>query len=227
MSSKKFVVGLLFGISVFSLAGAAMPEPPNPLANSNLTFDQRLEQMKQTDAALLKATPEERKEYWHKMRDQMKALSPEDRKLVHEKMKAQWQSITPEQKERMKAERKAFFDGLTPEEQAEMKARKAKWENMSPEEKQKWHKQASQDQTSSALVDSAPGHQETSKPPTGGFFIWVEKGLGTIGLGHPIQGCPLKGHLCGLIKEELAIPRPNVIPKTYKSDKVFCNHFVK
>ena len=128
MSSKKFVVGLLFGISVFSLAGAAMPEPPNPLANSNLTFDQRLEQMKQTDAALLKATPEERKEYWHKMRDQMKA---------------QWQSITPEQKERMKAERKAFFDGLTPEEQAEMKARKAKWENMSPEEKQKWQKQSS------------------------------------------------------------------------------------
>jgi len=43
----------------------------------------------------------------------------------------------------MKAERKAFFDGLTPEEQAEMKARKAKWENMSPEEKQKWHKQSS------------------------------------------------------------------------------------
>jgi len=143
MSSKKFLVGLLFGISVFSLAGAAIPEPPNPLANINLTFDQRLEQMKQTDAALLKATPEERKEYWHKMRDQMKALSPEDRKLVHEKMKAQWQSITPEQKEKMKAERKAFFDGLTPEEQAEMMARKAKWENMSPEEKQKWHKQSS------------------------------------------------------------------------------------
>jgi Skp family chaperone for outer membrane proteins len=143
MSSKKFVVGLLFGISAFSLAGAAIPEPPSPLANINLTFDQRLEQMKQTDSALLKATPEERKEYWHKMRDQMKALSPEDRKLVHEKMKAQWQSITPEQKERMKAERKTFFDGLTPEEQAEMKARKAKWENMSPEERQKWHKQSS------------------------------------------------------------------------------------
>ena len=143
MTSKKFVVGLLFGISAFSFAYAAIPEPPNPLANINLTFDQRLEQMKQTDAILLKATPEERKEYWHKMRDQMKALSPEDRKLVHEKMKAQWQSITPEQKEKMKAERKAFFDGLTPEEQAEMKARKAKWENMSPEEKQKWHKQSS------------------------------------------------------------------------------------
>ena len=105
MSSKKFVVGLLLGISVFSLAGAAIPEPPNPLATINLTFDQRLEQMKQTDAALLKVTPEERKEYWHKMRDQMQALSPEDRRLVHEKMKAQWQSISPEQKERMKAER--------------------------------------------------------------------------------------------------------------------------
>ena len=113
MSSKKIVVGLLFGISVFSLAGAAIPEPPNPLANINLTFDQRLEQMKQTDAALLKATPEERKEYWHKMRDQMKA------------------------------ERKAFFDGLTPEEQADMKARRDKWENMTPEERQKWLKQPS------------------------------------------------------------------------------------
>ena len=141
MSSKKWVVGVLFGISVISLAGAAIPEPPNPLANINLTFDQRLEQMKQIDAALLKATPEERKVYWHQRRDQMKTLSPEDRKLVQEKMKSQWQSTTPEQKEKMKAERKAFFDGLTPEEQAEMKARRAKWENMSPEEKQKWFKQ--------------------------------------------------------------------------------------
>ena len=143
MSSKKFMVGLLFGASVFSLASAVIPEPPNPLANFNLTFEQRFEQMKQTDAALLKATPEERKAYWHRMRDQMKALSSEDRKLIQEKMRAQWQSITPEQKEKMKAERKAFFDGLTPEEQAEMKERKTKWENMSPEEKQKWHKQSS------------------------------------------------------------------------------------
>ena len=141
MSSKKWVVGALFSASVISLAGAAIPEPPNPLANINLTFDQRLEQMKQIDAALLKATPEERKVYWHQRRDQMKTLSPEDRKLVQEKMKSQWQSTTPEQKEKMKAERKAFFDGLTPEEQTEMKARRAKWENMSPEEKQKWFKQ--------------------------------------------------------------------------------------
>jgi hypothetical protein len=128
MISKKWVVGVLCSVSVISLAGAAIPEPPNPLANINLTFDQRFEQMKQIDAALLKATPEERKAYWHQRRDQMKA---------------QWQSITPEQKEKMKAERKAFFDGLTPEEQAEMKARRAKWENMSPEEKQKWFKQPS------------------------------------------------------------------------------------
>ena len=143
MSSKKFVIGLFFGFSAVSLAVAALPEPPNPLANANLTFDQRFEQLQQTDVALLKATPEERKVYWNKMRDQMKALSLGDRKLVHEKMKAQWQSNTPEQKEKMKAERKAFFDGLTPEEQAEMRAHKAKWENMSPEEKQKWHKQSS------------------------------------------------------------------------------------
>ena len=143
MDIKKLVAGLMFSTSMVSFAMAAIPEPPNPLLMANLTFDQRFEQMKQTDDALLKASPEERKAYWHKMRDQMNALSPEDRKLMHEKMKAQWQSITPEQKEKMKAERKAFFDGLTPEEQAEMRARKAKWENMSPEEKQKWHKQAS------------------------------------------------------------------------------------
>jgi len=141
MSSKRWVVGLLLNVSVISLAGAAIPEPPNPLANINLSFDQRFEQMKQIDAALLKATPEERKAYWQQRRDQMKALSPEDRKLLQEKMKAQWQSITPEQKEKMKAERKAFFDGLTPEEQAEMKARRDKWEIMTPEEKQKWFKQ--------------------------------------------------------------------------------------
>jgi DNA-binding transcriptional MocR family regulator len=24
-----------------------------------------------------------------------------------------------------------------------------------------------------ALVDSAPGHQEIPKPPSGGFFVWV------------------------------------------------------
>jgi hypothetical protein len=145
MGSKKFAVRLLFGVLVFSLAGAAIPEPPNPLANINLTFDKRLEKMEQNFVTLVKTGPEERKEYWHKMRDQMKALSPEDRKLVHEKMKAQWQSITPEQKEKMKAQRKAFFDGLTPEEQTELKKRKSKWENMSPEDKQKWHKQSSLD----------------------------------------------------------------------------------
>lgn len=142
---KKSLAGLLFGFGVVLSVNAVIPEPPNPLANINLTFDQRLEQMKQTDAALLKATPEERKEYRHKMRDQMKALSPEDRKLVHEKMKAQWQSITPEQKEKMKAERKAFFDALPADEQAEIRARRAKWENMSLEEKQKRHKQSSYD----------------------------------------------------------------------------------
>lgn len=141
MISKKWVVGLLLGISVASLAGAAIPELPNPLANINLSFDQRFEQMKQIDAALLKATPEERKAYWHQRRDQMKALSPEDRRLLQEKMRTQWQSTTPEQKEKMKAERKAFFDGLTPEEQTEMRARRDKWENMSPEERQKWFKQ--------------------------------------------------------------------------------------
>ena len=28
-------------------------------------------------------------------------------------------------------------------------------------------------QASSALVDSAPGHQETLKPPSGGFSVWA------------------------------------------------------
>jgi len=143
MRIKKFVVSLLFGVAVVSLARAAIPEPPSPLQNINLTFDQRLMQMRQTHAALLNATPEERKEYWFKRRDQIKALSPEDRKLIHENMKVQWQSFTPEQKEKMKAERKAFFDALTPEEQAEIKVRKTRWENMSSEEKKKWHKQSS------------------------------------------------------------------------------------
>jgi Protein of unknown function (DUF3106) len=143
MNSKKWVVALLLSISEISLAGAAMPELPNPLASINLSFDQRFEQMKKIDAALLKASPEERKAYWLQKRDQMKALSPEDRKLLQESMKAQWQSMTPEQKEKMKTERKAFFDGLTPEEQAEIKARRDKWENMTPEDKQKWFKQSS------------------------------------------------------------------------------------
>jgi hypothetical protein len=45
----------------------------NPLANINLTFDQPLEHMREIDAALLKASPDEPKEYWHKMRAQIKA----------------------------------------------------------------------------------------------------------------------------------------------------------
>ena len=36
-----------------------------------------------------------------------------------------------------------------------------------------------------------------------------------------IMNCPLKGHIYGLIKEWLVILRPAVMPKTYKSVKVF------
>ena len=79
--------------------------------------------------------------------------------------------------------------------------------------------------TSSALVDSAPGHQETLKPPSGVFYLGLA-GLGAIRAGYPHHEASLKGDIYRLIKDELAIPRPNVIPKTYKSDKVFCNHFV-
>jgi len=85
MKCKKLVIFLILGFSMVSLAGAAIPEPPNPMVNINLTFEQRLEKMKEIDAALLKATPEERKTYWHKMREQMNALSSEDRKLIQEK----------------------------------------------------------------------------------------------------------------------------------------------
>ncbi len=143
MSAKKFLLGLLLEVLLISVAGAAIPEPPNPLANANLTFDQRLDQMKRIDAELLQATPDERKAYWHKVQDQMKALSPEDRKLVRQKMRTQWQSMTPEQKEKMRAEKKAFFDGLTPEERAEIKSRKIKREDMNHKEKHKWHKESS------------------------------------------------------------------------------------
>ena len=137
------LAGLVFGISVMSVASAVIPEPPNPLATANLSFDQRLEQMKQTDAALLKATPEERKAYWQKMKAQMKAMTPEDRKMLHQKMKVDWKAMTPEQKEAMKAERKAYFDALTPDEQAAMRAHKARWENMNPDQKKHWDKEAS------------------------------------------------------------------------------------
>lgn len=140
---NKLLIGLLLGLGICVSAGATIPEPPNPLNNLHLTFDQRLEQRRQIDEQLLKATPEERKAYWHAMRDQMKALSADQRKLIYDQMKAQWQSMTSEQKEKMKAERKAFFDGLTPDEQAEIRARRAKWENMNPERKQLWNKQSS------------------------------------------------------------------------------------
>jgi hypothetical protein len=35
------------------------------------------------------------------------------------------------------------------------------------------------------------------------------------------MNCPLKGHIYGLIKEWLVILRPAVMPKTYKSVKIF------
>ena len=63
LSMNKQFIGFLVGLGVCLSAGATIPEPPNPLNNLNLTFDQRLEQRKQIDEQLLKATPEERKAY--------------------------------------------------------------------------------------------------------------------------------------------------------------------
>ena len=40
--------------------------------------------------------------------------------------------------------------------------------------------------------DSAPGHQETPKPPSGGFFICGLAGLGAISLGYPHQELSFK-----------------------------------
>ena len=140
--AMKFIAGLLFGFSLMTGANALIPEPPHHLSTANMPFDQRLEQMKQTDAVLLQATPQERKAYWEKMKAQRHAMSPEDRKVMHEKMKANWRVMTPEQKQAIKAERKAYFNGLTPDEQAAIRARKARWENMNPEEKKNWNKAA-------------------------------------------------------------------------------------
>lgn len=137
------IAGLLFSLSLMAGANAVIPEPPNPMSTANMPFDQRLDQMKQTDAALLQVTPQERKAYWEKMKAQRHAMSPEDRKLMHEKMKANWKSMTPEQKEAIKAERKAYFNGLTPDEQAAIRAHKARRDNMNPEEKKNWNKAAS------------------------------------------------------------------------------------
>ena len=43
--------------------------------------------------------------------------------------------------------------------------------------------------------DSAPGHQETPKPPSGGFFFYGLAGLASISLGYP----PQKPSICKLI----------------------------
>ena len=71
-----------------------------------------------------------------------------------------------------------------------------------------------------------PGPPRNTKTPFGCFFIWAWQGWAPLEPDTPIMKRPLKGDIYRLIKDELAIPRPNVIPKTYKSDKVFCNHFV-
>ena len=61
------------------------------------------------------------------------------------------------------------------------------WEIARPQIKMKSKLEIGQakSQSSSALVDSAPGHQEAPKPPSGGFFIWSLLGLNVVSLGYP------------------------------------------
>ena len=61
------VMASLLMVGVIGLASAALPEPQDPQAVANMTFDQRLQMSKDLREQFKNATPEERREYRQKL----------------------------------------------------------------------------------------------------------------------------------------------------------------
>ena len=85
-----FTFHFILLISLHSFAFAELPEPLDPKAQENMSFEERRAQGLRIREALQKASPEERKIYREKVHEKLQALSPEERREFHQKMKAQW-----------------------------------------------------------------------------------------------------------------------------------------
>jgi len=118
----KIATGLVFGVSVISVASAEVPKPINPMTVVSLPFDQRLAKLKERHAMLLKLTPQDRQTYREERAKMMAAMSPADKQALQAKVKANQASMTPEQKAAIKAENQAFLNALPADEQAKIKA---------------------------------------------------------------------------------------------------------
>jgi hypothetical protein len=119
-SPVKIIAGLVAALS-FAAAQAAMPEPPHPLTLVNMSFDQRLAQVKQVHAAVVQSTPQEVDNYLQKYNNQLAKLSPADAKKYEEKRQANANALTPQQQKAFEAQQKAFGQSLTPAQRAAVK----------------------------------------------------------------------------------------------------------
>jgi hypothetical protein len=122
----KIATGLVFGIAVTSVVNAEVPKPANPMTIVSLPFDQRLAQIKERHAMLLKLTPQERQAYRQQRAQMRAAMSPAEKQALRDKVSANQAAMTPAQKAALKAENMAFINALPADEQAKIKNAKAK-----------------------------------------------------------------------------------------------------
>lgn len=118
----KIATGLVFGVSVISVASAEVPKPINPMSIVSLPFDQRLVKIKERNAMLLQLTPQDRQAYREERAKMMAAMSPAEKQALKDKVKANRAAMTPEQKAAIRAENQAFFNALPADEQEKIKA---------------------------------------------------------------------------------------------------------
>ena len=118
----KIATGLVFGISVMSVANAQVPKPMNPMSFVSLPYEQRLAHIKANNAMLLKLTPQDRQAFRDERAKMMAAMSPAEKQALQDKVTANQAAMTPEQKAALSAEQEAFFNALPADEQEKIKA---------------------------------------------------------------------------------------------------------
>ncbi len=123
----KMLAGVVAALSFATAAQAAMPEPPKPLDLVNMSFDQRMTQIKQVHTAVVQSTPQEVDNYLQKYNNQLANLSPADAKKYEEKRRANANALTPQQKSAFEAQQKAYVQSMTPAQRAELKPHHDAW----------------------------------------------------------------------------------------------------
>ena len=118
----KIATGLVFSISVMSVANAQVPKPMNPMSFASLPYEQRLAHIKARNAMLLKLTPQDRQTFREERAKMFAAMSPAEKQAFQDKVKANQAAMTPEQKAAINAEHEAYFKALPAAEQEKIKA---------------------------------------------------------------------------------------------------------